>query len=114
MLTQKQIAKIAHEVNRAYCQYIGDNSQPKWEDAPAWQQISAMDGVSFHVLNPEASVSASHDNWHKQKLSDGWKYGAVKDSDKKEHPCMVSFEQLPKEQQVKDYLFRAVVHACLF
>ena len=47
----------------------------------------------------------------KQKLDDGWKYGPVKDAEKKEHPCLVPFEQLPKEQQAKDYLFRGAVHA---
>jgi hypothetical protein len=30
----EEIAKVAHEVNRAYCQALGDFSQPKWEDAP--------------------------------------------------------------------------------
>ena len=38
-------------------------------------------------------------------------YGPVKDLDAKQHPCMVPFEQLPVEQQAKDYIFRAVVHA---
>ena len=33
-----QIAMVAHETNRAYCESIGDNSQPKWEDAPEWQK----------------------------------------------------------------------------
>lgn len=31
--TMDRIAKMAHEVNRAYCQSIGDNSQLPWEDA---------------------------------------------------------------------------------
>jgi len=41
----------------------------------------------------------------------GWKYGAVKDADKKEHPCFVPYEELPKEQQAKDHLFKATVSA---
>jgi hypothetical protein len=28
------IARACHEVNRAYCQALGDNSQPAWEDGP--------------------------------------------------------------------------------
>lgn len=28
------IAQVAHEINRAYCQAIGDDSQPCWNDAP--------------------------------------------------------------------------------
>jgi hypothetical protein len=58
-----------------------------------------------------APASASHENWMKEKEADGWKYGTIKDPEKKEHPCIVPFEQLPKEQQFKDHLFRGIVHA---
>lgn len=40
----------------------------------------------------------------------GWKYGPVKDPERKEHPCFVPYDGLPPEQRAKDYLFRAVVH----
>ena len=33
----------------------------------------------------------------------------VKDAVRKEHPCLVAFEDLPISQQAKDELFRAVV-----
>src|SRR5437879_1359495 len=41
----EQVAKICHEANRAYCETIGDNSQPTWEKAPQWQKDSAINGV---------------------------------------------------------------------
>ncbi|UYA60179.1 Phage protein, Gp66 (IR5) [Pectobacterium sp. F1-1] len=103
-------ARTAHEVNRAYCAALGDHSQPNWEDAPDWQKNSAIEGVVFH-LNGDHPPEASHNKWLEFKKQDGWKYGPVKDAEKKEHPCFVPYDQLPKEQQVKDYLFRAVVHA---
>ena len=112
-MTQEQIAKVAHEVNKAYCQALGDLSQPAWEDAPDWQKESAIKGVEFHASNPEAGPEASHESWLKEKEDAGWKYGPVKDPEKKEHHCFVSFEQLPKEQQAKDYIFRAIVHALI-
>lgn len=28
------VAQIAHEINKAYCESIGDTSQPSWEEAP--------------------------------------------------------------------------------
>lgn len=107
----EQIAKTCHEVNRAYCESIGDNSQPIWDDAPQWQKDSAISGVNFHLENPFSKPSDSHDNWMKEKLNDGWKYGPVKDPEKKQHPCMVEYNQLPKEQQTKDALFIAVVRS---
>lgn len=106
-------ARVAHEVNRAYCQALGDDSQPAWEDAPDWQKESAAMGVAFHLANPDAGPEASHNSWSAQKLNDGWRWGEEKDPSRKTHPCLVAFEALPVAQQAKDYIFRAVVHAIL-
>lgn len=105
------IAQAAHELNKAYCESIGDNSQPTWEAAPDWQKSSAVNGVKFHLENPDASPSASHDSWLKQKTEEGWKYGEVKNPETKEHPCFVPYEQLPVEQKAKDYIFRQTIHS---
>jgi hypothetical protein len=107
----KQIAKTAHEINRAYCLAIGDDSQPSWEDAPQWQRDSAIAGVAFHMANPDAKPSDSHESWLKQKEEEGWKYGPVKNPETKEHPCYVPYDELPVEQKAKDYLFIAVVRS---
>lgn len=107
----EQVARICHEVNRTYCEALGDTSQVAWEDAPDWQKTSAINGVRFHIENPDAGPSASHENWYKEKEATGWVYGPVKDVEKKEHPCMVPYDQLPPEQRTKDALFIAVVRA---
>lgn len=104
------IARLAHEVNRAYCESMGDPSQPKWEDAPEWQRVSARLGVELH-LSGNHGPEASHASWMTQKLAEGWVYGPEKDPVKKTHPCIMAFHDLPKEQQAKDYLFRGVVNA---
>lgn len=104
----QQIAKICHQVNKAYCESLGDNSQLDWDDSPTWQKQSAIQGVTFHISN-ETTPRDSHENWMAQKLNEGWKFGNKKDPDKKEHPCMVPYEDLPKEQQSKDYIFHAIV-----
>ena len=105
------IAKVAHEINKAYCESLGDTSQAEWKDAPQWQVDSACNGVEFHLANPDAGADHSHNEWLKEKEENGWKYGPIKDAEKKEHPCFVPYEDLPMEQQAKDYIFRSVVHA---
>jgi len=110
-MTQEQVARVAHEVNRAYCQALGDESQATWEDAPQWQRDSTMLGVKLHTENPNASASASHASWMLHKVADGWTYGPEKKPDLKQHNCIVPFEQLPESQQAKDFIFRGVVHA---
>ena len=106
----EQVAKVAHEVNRAYCQSLDDHSQPAWEEAPEWQRSSARMGADLHTMG-NFGPEESHTLWMKQKLEEGWKYGPVKDPEKKEHPCIVPFSELPREQQAKDHIFRGVVHA---
>jgi len=110
-MNKQDVAKVAHEINKAFCHSINDHSQPTWKDAPQWQKDSAIAGVQFHLDNPDASPSASHESWLKQKEADGWKYGEVKDAEKKEHPCFVPYENLPVEQRCKDYLFKQVIHS---
>lgn len=102
-------ARAAHEVNRAYCIALGDASQPSWEEAPDWQKSSARMGVTG-ALNGN-TPEQSHAGWYQQKVNDGWTFGPVKDPIKKEHPCMVSYEDLSPEQRAKDTLFLAVVRA---
>jgi len=103
------IARIAHEINRAYCQAIGDYSQLPWDEAPQWQRDSAVKGVVFCANNPDAPPSANHDAWLAEKAEQGWTWGEVKDPEKKEHPCFCAYEFLPVTQQAKDHLFKAVV-----
>jgi len=111
----EKIAKLCHETNRHYCQSIGDDSQLPWEDAPDWQKQSAVKGVNFHLdrlhKGELLSPAASHESWLAEKTATGWKFGTVKDAEKKEHPCFVSFAMLPIEQKMKDYLFSSVVSA---
>lgn len=106
----EEIAKVCHEANRAYCESTGDFSQVAWENAPEWQKLSAIKGVEF-ALNGNLDPIAQHDSWSKEKLIDGWVYGPVKDAEKKTHPCLVPYHQLPLAQQKKDLLFVAIVNA---
>ncbi len=105
-----QIARVCHETNRAYCQALGDNSQPTWEEAPQWQKDSAVNGAMFHINNPGAGPDHSHVEWMKQKIDEGWVYGPEKKPEIKQHPCIVPYDDLPVEQKAKDYIFRSLVH----
>jgi hypothetical protein len=102
-------AQAAHEANRVYCIAIGDMSQDTWSQAPQWQRDSAREGVKGVIAGngPEQS----HESWLKQKKADGWKYGPVKDPDKKEHPCFVRYAELPPEQKKKDNIFVETVRS---
>ncbi len=108
-ISVEDIAEVCHEANKILCESLGDKSQVAWDLAPNWQRNSAIDGVKFNLENPHAPASASHDSWLREKQSTGWKYGEIKDAEKKEHPCFVPYDELPPEQQAKDHLFKGIV-----
>lgn len=106
-------AKAAHEANRVLCLALGDTSQPKWEDAPEWQKTIARNGVIMIMKDPLTTPEQSHEGWLAEKAATGWKYGPVKNTEVKEHPCFVPYSELPKQQQLKDEMFGSVVRAAL-
>jgi len=108
-LSVTQIARVAHEANRAYCQIIGDVSQLPWDGAPTSQQYSLVMGVRFRMDNPGSGPEKQHEAWMRTKVEDGWTYGTTKDHMKKTHPCIVPYIELSPIQKVKDVLFIAIV-----
>jgi hypothetical protein len=103
------IARACHEVNRSYCLALGDLSQASWEDAPDWQRESARVGVIRAIEG--ATPEQLHESWLSHKQADGWIYGTTKDAEKRVHPCMVPYGELPPEQRAKDHLFSSTVKA---
>ena len=93
-------ARASHEFNRAYCLFLGDPSQPPWDDAPEWQQTSAFNGVEGALKGN--TPEQSHEGWLAEKAANGWSYGPVKDPEKKQHPCFVPYSDLPLAQRFKD------------
>lgn len=57
-MTEDQIARVCHEVNRAYCQALGDNSQPTWEEAPQWQRQNHEQARNMNCANTYDEVRA--------------------------------------------------------
>ena len=111
-LSVEQIASVAHNVNRAFCEANGDHSQVDWIFAPGWQKESAIKGVEAHIqsgltMTPEGS----HVSWMNEKFAQGWQYGDTKDPVAKTHPCIKPYDELPLEQRAKDFIFREVVHS---
>lgn len=107
----EDIARVCHEANRAWCEVNGDSSQLPWNEAPAWQRESAIQGVRTACDNPHATPEIQHEAWMDHKLSEGWRFGEVKDAEAKTHPCLVPYDMLPSEQRRKDDLFLAIVRA---
>jgi class 3 adenylate cyclase/tetratricopeptide (TPR) repeat protein len=50
----------------------------------------------------EQLAEITHDNWLKQRVADGWVHGKHRNDLLKEHPCIVSYEDLPESEKEYD------------
>jgi class 3 adenylate cyclase len=44
----------------------------------------------------------THENWASQRLRDGWAYGPERNDARKEHPCLVPYEELTESEKQYD------------
>ncbi|MBU1139183.1 MAG: hypothetical protein KKA76_09415 [Proteobacteria bacterium] len=107
----EEIARIAYEINIALLKSYGDRSQPPWEIAPQWLKDNTINGVKFHLANPDASPSYSHDLWVEELTADGWVYGPIQIDAIKVHPLLMPFDEIPQSHRTKDWVFRQVVRS---
>lgn len=55
-----------------------------------------------HLKITELLAKNTHELWSTQRLAEGWKYGTQRDDAKKEHPCLVPYEDLPESEKEYD------------
>src|SRR5689334_25216744 len=51
----------------------------------------------------------NHDNWARKRINEGWRYGATRNDERKEHPDLVPYDDLSEGE--KEYDRKTVVEA---
>lgn len=87
---------------------------PYWECSDEQRSLS-LDGVKkldaifaredFDSMTLDQIAEQLHINWMSFKVANGWKFGPVRDEEKKEHPCMVEYSVLSEDEKMKDRIF---------
>ena len=44
----------------------------------------------------------AHEVWAQERIAQGWHYGPDRNDSRKEHPCLVPYEDLPESERVFD------------
>lgn len=99
---QSRLVLAIHEANKEIQQQTGEFIPQLSEHLTK----SILDGVYYVLDNPNCTPEQQHNNWCYFKRADGWRYGPEKDFERKEHPCLVPYSELPDVQQRKDSVFR--------
>ena len=71
------------------------NYIPKPENLDGIQLSDELNGLV------EAMAKNVHDVWAQSRIEQGWTYGPERNDERKEHPCLVEYEQLPDSE--RDY-----------
>ena len=50
----------------------------------------------------ERLAENAHDVWARQRLADGWIFGPRREDARKEHPCLVTYGELPESEKQYD------------
>lgn len=50
----------------------------------------------------EAIAKNVHEVWSKNRMNDGWTYGAERNDSLRQHPCLVPYEELPESEKQYD------------
>lgn len=63
----------------------------------------------------ERLAENNHDNWARQRLSEGWRWGPVRDDAKREHPDLVPYADLTEGEKEYDRItvseaLKAIIH----
>lgn len=103
-----RIARIGHEVNRAYCQELGEEAHPQWT-AILGSERALVRKAAEGVLNGTfATLEDQHEAWRQARVDAGWTWGNAKDVEHKISPALVPWADLPASQRAKSAIFRQV------
>jgi hypothetical protein len=50
----------------------------------------------------ELIAKNTHDVWAENRIKDGWTYGEARDDVKKQHPCLIPYEELSDSEKEYD------------
>ena len=99
------IAKVVHSANRAYVDAIGGRAvNLSWEEIREEERSGLIKAVAGMITNPQLPET-SHEQWCLAREKDGWTKDIKYDYNRKTHPNLVPYDQLPIEEQFKDQLF---------
>lgn len=78
----------------------GNGSRMTYTPAPIDTSAAELSPELEELL--ERLAAHNHDVWAQQRLAEGWTYGPKRNDDRKEHPCLVPYDQLPESEKEYD------------
>jgi ryanodine receptor 2 len=75
-------------------------SNPAYQPAPIDVSHTELPEEAENLI--ERLAENAHEVWARQRLDQGWRYGPRRNDEKKEHPCLIAYEELPESEKDVD------------
>jgi RyR domain len=76
------------------------NARMSYKPAPIDTSRVKLSGDILRLT--EELARNAHELWAQERIAQGWRYGAERNDARKEHPSLVSYEELPEAEKIFD------------
>ncbi len=113
-MKNEQIARLTYEADRAIRARMGQ-TLPEWgkhEASLKGEWRSKVASLRCKDVRAIITPRVRHETWVKDMFEAGWVQGQKIDHDKKTHPAICPYDNLPEEVHLLDDVFVALVETC--
>ena len=79
--------------------YVSNGHKP-WDPNPIDTVNVSLPDELLELI--ELLAENAHDNWGRQRMSEGWHYGPARDDDMLTHPSLLPYAELPDSEKEYD------------
>jgi len=107
---KEKIAELVYEATRMEAEWSNRRIVPEpWQYRDEAFRTQFINIVHQYMEKGIPTPEEAHDSWMKKYFEMGWVYGEVRDAEKKTHPDLVPYNELPQDEKDKDAIFLAFV-----
>ncbi len=107
----EQISRLTHEADRAIRSSMGQEILG-WDRLEATLKLGWRSKVAAFKGPDGITPMMRHESWVSDMTAAGWTLDAVTDGDKKTHPAICPYGDLPDQVHLLDGVFIALINAC--
>lgn len=107
-MTDRELARVCYEANRAFGIALGEAALPHWEHADTVERDAWIEVSAWLMADPTCPNVELHEQWMRVERKLGWSWGPELDNARKQHPHHVPWHALPPRHQDRIAMMRVI------
>jgi hypothetical protein len=109
-----QGVEIVYDLLRSFNRTFHNQVLPTFAEAEEWEQAAASSSFVYVRDHPDLSPPEIHAEWLGTMRDQGWEHVEEMDAEKRTHPHMVPWDELPPWARRMLYITVTVIHILAF